>query len=54
VDMTIGIAVYPADGESGSDLMVVADQAMYRGKLNGPGHVVVGHEPEPRGDPVTG
>lgn len=48
VDMTIGIAVYPVDGPAESDLMAAADQAMYRGKLQCPGHVVVAGEADPR------
>ena len=48
VDVTVGIAVFPGDGDNGADLMVAADQAMYRGKLRGPGNVMVAGESEPR------
>jgi len=48
VDVTVGVAVFPADGDTGADLMVAADQAMYRGKLRGPGHVMVAGEDGPR------
>jgi diguanylate cyclase (GGDEF)-like protein len=44
VDMTIGVAAYPDDGATDSELMVAADQAMYRGKLRGPGNVVLAGE----------
>jgi diguanylate cyclase (GGDEF)-like protein len=49
VDVTVGIAVYPVDGDTGADLMVAADQAMYRGKLRGAGNVMVAGEARPRG-----
>jgi GGDEF domain-containing protein len=42
------VAVFPADGDTGADLMVAADQAMYRGKLRGPGNVMVAGEVQPR------
>jgi diguanylate cyclase (GGDEF)-like protein len=42
VDVTIGIATYPADGRTATDLVAAADEAMYRGKLRGPGSVIVG------------
>jgi diguanylate cyclase (GGDEF)-like protein len=48
VDVTVGVAVFPADGDTGADLMVAADQAMYRGKLRGPGSVMVSGEDAPR------
>jgi diguanylate cyclase (GGDEF)-like protein len=48
IDMTIGIAIHPIDGQSAAELMVAADQAMYRGKLRGPGQVVVAGEADPR------
>jgi diguanylate cyclase (GGDEF)-like protein len=48
VDVTVGVAVFPADGDTGADLMVAADQAMYRGKLRGPGNVMVAGEDRPR------
>ena len=48
VDVTVGIAVYPRDGETGAELMVAADQAMYRGKLRGQGNVMVAGESDPR------
>ncbi len=48
VDVTVGVAVYPIDGDTGADLMVAADQAMYRGKLRGPGNVMVAGETQPR------
>jgi diguanylate cyclase (GGDEF)-like protein len=48
VDVTVGVAVFPADGDTGADLMVAADQAMYRGKLRGPGNVMVAGEDAPR------
>ena len=54
VDMTIGIAVFPADGRSEADLMIAADQAMYRGKLRGPGQVIVASEAEPRPEAAAG
>jgi diguanylate cyclase (GGDEF)-like protein len=41
VDVTIGIAIFPDAGRTEADLMAAADQAMYRGKLRGPGHIVV-------------
>ena len=53
VDITVGIAVYPRDGDTGAELMVAADQAMYRGKLRGPGHVMVAGEGDPRTVPAT-
>src|SRR3954454_1779728 len=48
VDVTVGVAVYPVDGDTPADLMVAADQAMYRGKLRGPGNVMVAGENLPR------
>jgi diguanylate cyclase (GGDEF)-like protein len=51
VDVTIGIATYPDDAPTGSDLVATADRAMYRGKLLGPGSVVVGSSRTD--DPVT-
>jgi diguanylate cyclase (GGDEF)-like protein len=48
VDMTIGIAVFPEDGTTDGELMVAADQAMYRGKLRGSGQIVVASEDGPR------
>ena len=51
VDVTVGIATYPEDGGDAGDLIALADQAMYRGKLLGPGSVVVG--PPADGSPVT-
>ena len=53
VDMTIGIAVYPADGTTESELLVAADQAMYRGKLRGPGQVMIAGEADPRTEART-
>ena len=44
VDMTVGVAAFPDDGTTDAELMVAADQAMYRGKLRGPGNVVVAGE----------
>jgi diguanylate cyclase (GGDEF)-like protein len=41
VDITIGIAVYPNDGDSPEALLIAADRAMYRGKLDGAGRVVL-------------
>ncbi len=48
VDVTVGVAIFPGDGDTGADLMVAADQAMYRGKLRGPGNVMVAGEDDPR------
>jgi diguanylate cyclase (GGDEF)-like protein len=48
VDVTVGVAVFPSDGDTAADLMVAADQAMYRGKLRGPGNVMVAGEDGPR------
>jgi GGDEF domain-containing protein len=48
VDVTVGVAVFPGDGDTTADLMVAADQAMYRGKLRGPGNVMVAGEEQPR------
>lgn len=42
IDVTVGIATYPTDGRTGAELVAVADQAMYRGKLSGRGSVVAG------------
>ena len=53
VDVTVGIAVYPRDGETGAELMVAADQAMYRGKLRGQGNVMVAGESDPRAVSAT-
>lgn len=51
VDVTVGIATYPEDGRDAATLVALADQAMYRGKLLGPGSVVVG--PPRDGSTVT-
>jgi GGDEF domain-containing protein len=42
VDVTIGIATYPDDATGVEELVATADQAMYRGKLLGPGSLVIG------------
>lgn len=42
VDVTIGIATYPDDATSVEELVSTADRAMYRGKLLGPGSLVIG------------
>ena len=47
VDITIGIAVYPADGDSPEALLIAADRAMYRGKLDGAGRVVLASDAAP-------
>jgi diguanylate cyclase (GGDEF)-like protein len=47
VDVTIGVAIYPDDGATSTELVEVADRAMYQGKLRGPGSIVVG---SPRAD----
>lgn len=39
VSASIGIAVYPLDGETGEDLVQRADAAMYRAKQAGPGRI---------------
>jgi diguanylate cyclase (GGDEF)-like protein len=52
VDVTVGIATYPTDGDTAADLVAAADQAMYRGKLRGPGSVITGRT-SGAGRPVT-
>jgi diguanylate cyclase (GGDEF)-like protein len=42
VDVTIGVARYPDDAATSSELVTIADRAMYQGKLLGAGSVVVG------------
>jgi diguanylate cyclase (GGDEF)-like protein len=54
VDMTIGIAVFPDDGRLVVDLMIAADQAVYRSKLRGPGQVVVAGSPDPHPEVAAG
>jgi diguanylate cyclase (GGDEF)-like protein len=52
IDITFGVAVYPTDADSPDALLVAADRAMYRGKLEGPGWVVLaaGLPPGDQGD----
>ncbi len=40
VNVTIGIASWPADGRTASEVVAAADRAMYRGKQRGGGSVV--------------
>jgi diguanylate cyclase (GGDEF)-like protein len=41
IDITFGVAGYPTDADAPDALLVAADRAMYRGKLEGPGWVVL-------------
>jgi diguanylate cyclase (GGDEF)-like protein len=47
VDITMGVAVYPVDGDSPEALLIAADRAMYRGKLDGAGRVVLASDATP-------
>ncbi|WP_188207511.1 sensor domain-containing diguanylate cyclase [Alkalibacillus aidingensis] len=40
VTMSVGVAVYPSDGEAGDELIKRADQALYRAKQGGKNQVV--------------
>jgi diguanylate cyclase (GGDEF)-like protein len=46
LDITLGIAVYPADGADANALLAAADAAMYRGKARGRGRAVVASQPD--------
>ena len=41
VNVTIGVASWPADGRTALELVAAADEAMYRGKQRGRGSVIV-------------
>jgi diguanylate cyclase (GGDEF)-like protein len=46
LDISIGIAAYPADAVDADALLAASDQAMYRGKTRGPGRVTLAGVPE--------
>ncbi|HET7830428.1 MAG TPA: GGDEF domain-containing protein [Candidatus Limnocylindrales bacterium] len=50
IDITFGVAAYPTDADSPDALLVAADRAMYRGKLEGPGWVVLAAGVRPADD----
>ena len=46
VSFSVGVALYPADGETPETLLSRADEALYRAKRKGDGAVVHWHTPE--------
>lgn len=45
VSASVGVAMYPGDGQSFDELLAQADQAMYRAKATGRGRYVLSREP---------
>jgi diguanylate cyclase (GGDEF)-like protein len=47
VTLSIGVAAYPADGETAGDILEAADRALYTAKDTGRNRVVVAGEAPP-------
>ncbi len=50
VSLSLGVAVYPANGQTAENLIRVADEALYRAKQEGRDRVVVAQENQVLGD----